>query len=619
MKNAMKTISTIALSMIGAVPTSLMAPNASASTPQPTKLVTRTDAGHTHHASQAKAKIDSSALHTGKTTRVSLDTASGASVTTTLSPGASQNGFSTWSGKVDGNPNSQVVAIQSGSTTALSVTNGSTTTRVISAPGTSPVVTDVSSARVSEHDEIAAASASSSATTFATLAPGSASATSSGHIVTLKVLNAYTPAVARKAGGTAAINAISTLDVAQTNDALARSGTNVRLRVVNTIEAFPATGGSDSSTELTNLTRERTPGDGYYDEIQRARQTYQADAVMTYTDNSECGLAYVNKVPNADYMFGDLSWRCAGNGSYSHEFGHLLGATHDAFVTPASDPAYAHGYVDLAHGFRDIMSYPNACIAAGKQCNALPYYSNPNITYNGAALGSGTANAVRQFNEWAAKFSGSTDAAVSETFTPATGSSSAPSTVNPSITFSGPVSGINTSDLQLVDSSSRPVRSFVMYNAKTHVATIKPVAALSLGRYQIVVESAASAYSITDSAGREVANSISSFTVGQGPRVVSVSPSVGATSVSTYAVPSVTFNTSIMTTPMADNLFQITDITANTPVKWEAYSLVNQRTVSFSHGLHPFTSGHTYRMTISGWNDASGNAMTPYTSTFTVR
>jgi hypothetical protein len=76
--------------------------------------------------------------------------------------------------------------------------------------------------------------------------------------------------------------------------------------------------------------------------------------------------------------------------TFAHEIGHNLGADHAA-GEPASDdqfqePAYAHGYTDVAGGFRTIMSYGRAC-AEEESCPKVPYFSTPLVKIDPSTKG----------------------------------------------------------------------------------------------------------------------------------------------------------------------------------------------------------------------------------------
>ena len=75
--------------------------------------------------------------------------------------------------------------------------------------------------------------------------------------------------------------------------------------------------------------------------------------------------------------------------AFAHQLGHLLGADHDRFdCQQGSDRQRSNfGFVSVASGVRTIMASDLACNAAGVECPALPYWSNPDVSHNGTRLG----------------------------------------------------------------------------------------------------------------------------------------------------------------------------------------------------------------------------------------
>ena len=83
-----------------------------------------------------------------------------------------------------------------------------------------------------------------------------------------------------------------------------------------------------------------------------------------------------------------------------HEVGHIYGCLHEMAQDPT--PGTAHGYVLAgtdAQGYylHDIMAYGNIA-NPGVITNPIPYFSDPNKTYNGYALGDANSNAVERIN-----------------------------------------------------------------------------------------------------------------------------------------------------------------------------------------------------------------------------
>jgi hypothetical protein len=191
-------------------------------------------------------------------------------------------------------------------------------------------------------------------------------------------------------GTLAALKARIGLGIQETNQGYAQSGVMTRLRLVH----IESTSYNESGSFDTDLSRLATSGDGFLDIIQSARNYYAADMVgMVIENTSYCGLANAI-LANANNAYMTVSRSCTtGYYSLAHEFGHLQGARHDTYVDSSTTPyAYGHGYTYPSAGWRTIMAYNNACSAAGTNCTRLNYWSNPNNSYGGVAMGTVAVN-----------------------------------------------------------------------------------------------------------------------------------------------------------------------------------------------------------------------------------
>mmetsp|Transcript_9513 Transcript_9513/g.10584 ORF Transcript_9513/g.10584 Transcript_9513/m.10584 type:complete len:765 (-) Transcript_9513:72-2366(-) len=82
----------------------------------------------------------------------------------------------------------------------------------------------------------------------------------------------------------------------------------------------------------------------------------------------------------------------------THEIGHNFGAQHDRYVEGGGveDESF-YGYINCNECFTTIMSYTDECAALGK-CNSgnsvpiIPYFSNPNLKYEGVSMGDTDTN-----------------------------------------------------------------------------------------------------------------------------------------------------------------------------------------------------------------------------------
>ncbi|MDR0687673.1 MAG: zinc-dependent metalloprotease [Prevotellaceae bacterium] len=180
----------------------------------------------------------------------------------------------------------------------------------------------------------------------------------------------------------------------ETNESFTNSSVNYNVE-------FAYSGLTDYAevNSTVDKTRFRNTNDGYMDEVHALRNAYAADICVLLTDYGDrvCGEAYDIGVPASD-AFCVVNASCAtGYYSFGHEIGHLLGCRHDPYVDTTTTPfAYGHGYVYSPGYWRTIMAYADAC----SSCGRIQYWSNPNVSYEGAAMGTAAvSNSARVWNE----------------------------------------------------------------------------------------------------------------------------------------------------------------------------------------------------------------------------
>ncbi|MCB0186914.1 MAG: hypothetical protein KDE31_21755, partial [Caldilineaceae bacterium] len=203
---------------------------------------------------------------------------------------------------------------------------------------------------------------------------------------TIDVLVAYTPAARQYVGSAAAVAMEVELAVGLTNQAYANSGINQRLQLVGLVEvAYTET--TNMNTDLDRLTNKR---DGYMDAIHTKRDEVGADlvALLLQVDSDIAGVGWLLKPMDASfeaYAFSVADICCIANDLvFAHELGHNMGAAHDWYVDDAAGAFdYSHGYVGPACSFKTIMAYGSEC----PWFNPIPYFSNPDLLVEGAAIG----------------------------------------------------------------------------------------------------------------------------------------------------------------------------------------------------------------------------------------
>jgi len=229
----------------------------------------------------------------------------------------------------------------------------------------------------------------------------------------IDIMVVYTASARVAAGGTAAMQSLIALAVADTNVAYANSDLGQRMVLVHTEEISGYTESSDWDVMLDELTFTVDDGSEYsaLDVVQTLRDTYAADMVsMVIYDSLDqyCGIGWVmnrNFYPLGPYVFDDypfsmVDYRCLTDQTLAHETGHNLGAVHDRLsYNFVIDESNYPGLYNSSFGYKifngeeclyyTVMAY-NYWISDGTvyYCNEdIPYYSNPDISYNGYPTG----------------------------------------------------------------------------------------------------------------------------------------------------------------------------------------------------------------------------------------
>lgn len=219
----------------------------------------------------------------------------------------------------------------------------------------------------------------------------------------IDVMVAYSDDARSAVGGTAAMQTLIDLAIAETNHAYTQSTVAPQLRLVHSQE-MSYTESGNLETDLNCIT---VSNDGCLDSIHTLRDTHKADLVSFWVKNggSYCGIAWLMDSISpafADWGYSVVDKDCAtGYYSFGHELGHNMGLNHDIYVDPQNAPyPHSHGYAYPADGWRTIMAYNSVCEAQGKNCQRLQYFSNPNILQDAVPMGDeSTADNHRVLND----------------------------------------------------------------------------------------------------------------------------------------------------------------------------------------------------------------------------
>jgi len=253
-----------------------------------------------------------------------------------------------------------------------------------------------------------------------------------GATATIRVLVVATNAAVSAYGGD--MQALAQLAVAESNQGYVNSNVGINMELAGyTAVTYSELGMS------TDLSRFRGTSDGYMDSIHALRDSTGADvAVLIGNDSSACGLAS-GIGSTAATAFATAYWDCAtGYYSFAHEIGHLQSARHDPATDPSTSPyAYGHGYRAPNNAWRTIMAYD--CTSG---CPRLNYWSNPDVTYQGVAMGTAATSHNQRVlvntKATVAAFRGTTGGGGTQTYSNATDYTiSDNATVDSPITVSG--------------------------------------------------------------------------------------------------------------------------------------------------------------------------------------
>lgn len=163
---------------------------------------------------------------------------------------------------------------------------------------------------------------------------------------------------------------------------------------------------ADAGFDIWNATHDQMRDSlASFSNLDALRIQHQADAVVLLVDGNRmtatCGRASVPGSQSAFSLWREsvavVSVGCAaGDRTFTHEIGHILGGLHEGEGGAHPPSQYAQGFVSAAGGFRTIMAIgaglPGGCTTGG--CARINRWSSPYQTHNGHVLGNATSNMV---------------------------------------------------------------------------------------------------------------------------------------------------------------------------------------------------------------------------------
>jgi len=178
------------------------------------------------------------------------------------------------------------------------------------------------------------------------------------------------------------------------NEVLDNSETYLDINLVHSSEVDyeEAEDGNDSRTDLERLT---DTDDGYMEEVHEWRDEYNADLVALFAEVHDVGgIAWLLRVESGWPSYGfSLTRVQQASDSYTHihELGHNMGLHHHKEQNQREGP----GLYDYSAGWRDpekeictVMTYEDGdYFDDGKDTYRIPFFSNPNIEYEGVPIG----------------------------------------------------------------------------------------------------------------------------------------------------------------------------------------------------------------------------------------
>jgi len=213
---------------------------------------------------------------------------------------------------------------------------------------------------------------------------------------TIDVMIIYTPAAEDWAESRLGINHYIAQAMLNAQTVMDNSKTCVTLRLVHSARVDY----TESGNSYTDLSRLTGTGDGKMDEVHQWRDRYGADLVQLFCilDDGFAGRAWLltSESGRPAYGFSVTYIRYSADSNYVpiHEMGHNLGCHHHKEQNYQPGPGlfyYSAGWrwtQDQYHHYCSVMTYQSGqYFEDGITHDRVPYFSNPNVYYNGIPTG----------------------------------------------------------------------------------------------------------------------------------------------------------------------------------------------------------------------------------------
>lgn len=200
----------------------------------------------------------------------------------------------------------------------------------------------------------------------------------------------YTDKAAAAVGGNLQIEAMIQNGVDTLNTVVRNSGiNNVEFRLVGTRQfIFDESGNNEAIINRLSSTSEFT---GWRDSLGADLVGMQISA-RSSAAYIPYGMSF-GKATSIHFVSATASTPFALR--FAHEVGHNLGMEHNREHANVNDPSASnYGWYDCSARWATVMSYPQACEALNVEPTRIPYFSNPDVKYNGLPTGIAKANNV---------------------------------------------------------------------------------------------------------------------------------------------------------------------------------------------------------------------------------